>query len=58
MTSNPLHAPHYPDQAWHQTVAVIANLKVARDTYRLQIECPQIAQWILPGQFVMLRLMG
>ena len=48
MTSNPLHAPHYPDQALHQTVAVIANLKVARDTYRLQIECPQIANGSCP----------
>ena len=58
MSSNPLHADHYPDQALHQTVPIIANLQVARDTYRLQIECPRIAQRILPGQFVMLRLTG
>jgi len=58
MTSNPLHAAHYPDQALHQTVLVRANLRVARDTYRLQLDCPEIAQRILPGQFVMLRLTG
>lgn len=58
MSSTPLHAAHYPDQALHQTVPVTANLQVARDTYRLQIECPQIAARILPGQFVMLRLTG
>jgi dihydroorotate dehydrogenase electron transfer subunit len=31
---------------------------VARDTYRLRFECPEVARVILPGQFVMLRLAG
>lgn len=58
MNSSPLHADYYPDQALHQTVPVAANVKVAQDTYRLQLACPEIAQRILPGQFVMLRLTG
>jgi dihydroorotate dehydrogenase electron transfer subunit len=29
---------------------------MARDTYRIRFECPEIARRIVPGQFVMLRL--
>ena len=28
---------------------------MARDTWRLRIECPEIARQILPGQFFMVR---
>lgn len=39
-----------------QTVArVLENVPVARATYRLRLEAPEIAAAILPGQFVMVR---
>ena len=34
------------------------NEPMAKDTYRLRLECQEVAQAILPGQFVMLRPMG
>ena len=37
---------------------VIENVRIARDTYRVRFECPEIARRIVPGQFVMLRLAG
>src|SRR6478672_10833849 len=56
--TNPLHAAHYADQAVQQTVEVIENVRLARDTYRVRFHSPQIARRILPGQFLMLRLAG
>jgi len=57
-STNPLHADYYADQACFGPVPVVLNDRIARDTYRLRIACPEIAQHILPGQFVMLRLAG
>jgi dihydroorotate dehydrogenase electron transfer subunit len=57
MTS-PLHALYYADHAVQQDVAIAENVRMARDTYRLRFECPQIARRALPGQFFMLRLAG
>jgi dihydroorotate dehydrogenase electron transfer subunit len=37
---------------------VVGNAPVARDTYRLRIEAPEIAERIRPGQFVMVRTAG
>ncbi len=48
----------YPDCVWHGTVAIDENVAMARDTYRLRFECRKIAERIVPGQFVMLRLPG
>jgi dihydroorotate dehydrogenase electron transfer subunit len=56
--SEPSHAAHYADRAWHGTVTVAENVPVARDTYRIRFACPTIARRIVPGQFVMLRLAG
>lgn len=56
--SNPLHAAHYADHACAVRVRVIENVQLARDTYRVRFLCPQLAQRITPGQFVMLRLAG
>jgi len=56
--TEPHAAIAYPDLASEAKVAVLENVRVARDTYRLRIACPRIAQQILPGQFVMLRLSG
>jgi len=56
--SNPLHAKHYADQATCQTVEIIENVALARDTFRLRFRCPELAGKIVPGQFLMLRLTG
>lgn len=45
-------------QATAVTVPVVENVQLARDTYRVRLDCPQLAQQIIPGQFVMLRLSG
>jgi dihydroorotate dehydrogenase electron transfer subunit len=55
---NPLHASYYADHAVQCSVPIVENVRLARDTYRVRVACPQIAQRILPGQFVMLRIAG
>ncbi len=52
------HAATFADRAWFGSVSVSENVQLARDTYRLRFDCPQIAERITPGQFVMLRLAG
>jgi dihydroorotate dehydrogenase electron transfer subunit len=42
----------------HATVPVRENVPLARQTYRLRLDCPPLARAIRPGQFVMLRLPG
>ena len=54
--SNPLDAQHYADRAVHQTVEIIENIPIARDTWRLRFACPEMAARILPGQFLMVRV--
>ena len=54
--SNALHAAHYADHARQITVRVRENERLARDTYRIRFECPELARCIVPGQFLMLRL--
>jgi dihydroorotate dehydrogenase electron transfer subunit len=56
--SNPLHAAHYADRALQRTVEVVEHVPLARDTYRVRFECPEMAKRALPGQFFMLRLAG
>lgn len=56
--SNPLHAAYYADRACQQQVSVVENERLARDTYRVRFECPELAARIVPGQFLMLRLAG
>jgi len=46
----------FADQAWHGTAAVVENVQLARNTWRIRVECPELARRILPGQFVMVRL--
>jgi dihydroorotate dehydrogenase electron transfer subunit len=48
----------YADHAWHGTVAIQDNTRIACDTYRARLACPEVARRILPGQFVMIRLAG
>jgi len=57
MTS-PLHAAYYADQAIQQTVEIVENVRLAKDTYRVRFHAPPLARRILPGQFLMLRLAG
>ena len=52
------HAAYYADRARFITVEAAENVRLARDTYRLRLVCPAIAEQIVPGQFVMLRLAG
>jgi dihydroorotate dehydrogenase electron transfer subunit len=56
--ANPLHAPYYADAAVQRTVPIVENVRLAKDTYRVRVDCPEIAQRITPGQFVMLRIAG
>ena len=53
---NPLRAPFYADQAQLCRATIVYNRGLARDTYCVRLDCPEIASRILPGQFVMLRL--
>lgn len=40
------------------SATVVEQVQMARDTYRLRLECPQVADVILPGQFFMVREPG
>ncbi len=56
MTSVPESSNCAPPQ--YLSATVIEQEQMARDTYRLRLECPQIAKIILPGQFFMVRESG
>lgn len=53
-----LHAPYYADHAVQAAVSIVSNEQIARDTFKLRVDCPEIARRITPGQFVMVRLTG
>ena len=55
---NPLAAACYADRAAQYRVEIAENVRLARDTYRVRFECPDLARRIVPGQFFMLRLAG
>lgn len=42
--------------AIQRTAGVVENIRIARDTYRIRLDCPELAAAIRPGQFVMLQL--
>lgn len=44
-----------PSCAAQRTVAVLENVEIARDTYRIRLDDPAMARSILPGQFLMIR---
>jgi len=56
--TNALRAAYYADHALQARVRVEQNERLAQDTYRLRVHCPEIARSIVPGQFIMLRLSG
>src|SRR5437016_439631 len=39
-------------------VPVVEQVKLARDTFRLRLETPELAREVLPGQFFMIRAPG
>ena len=43
---------------FHGTVSVTENVLLARQTYRVRFQAPELARAIRPGQFLMLRLAG
>jgi len=53
-----LDAPYFADGAVQARCEVVENKLLARATYRLRIDCPPIAERIMPGQFLMLRIAG
>ncbi len=53
---NPLAALHYADCAQQYQVVVTENVLMARDTFRVRLQCEPLARQIVPGQFVLLRL--
>ena len=44
-----------PARASQRTVTVLENVAIARDTYRLRLDDPEMARAIQPGQFLMVR---
>ena len=56
--SSPLHAAWYADTAVQKQVEIVENVRLAKDTYRLRFQAPEIAKRVVPGQFLMLRLAG
>jgi dihydroorotate dehydrogenase electron transfer subunit len=43
---------------FHRTAPVTEHIKIAERTYRIRLNCQEIAAAIRPGQFIMLRLPG
>lgn len=46
------------EPCWFGQVEVVANERLARDTWRLRLHAPAVAATIRPAQFVMVRLAG
>src|SRR5437763_14624359 len=47
-----------PCPAVQRTAPVAESVRLARNTFRIRLDCPELAQAIRPGQFVMLRVPG
>lgn len=45
-----------PDVRGYVRARIVANVPVAEQTWRLRLDCPEIAPHALPGQFAMLRI--
>lgn len=53
-----VHAPYCADEAVQVRTELRELEQVARDTFRIRFDAPTIAEKIVPGQFVMVRLAG
>ncbi|MBA3316022.1 MAG: dihydroorotate dehydrogenase electron transfer subunit [Planctomycetota bacterium] len=47
--------PGMRTDAIETTATVVEQVRMARDTYRLRLRCPDVAKRIVPGQFFMVR---
>ncbi|MEX1233072.1 MAG: dihydroorotate dehydrogenase electron transfer subunit [Planctomycetaceae bacterium] len=45
-------------RAIHKTAVVVSHEPMALNTFRLRMNCPELAKQILPGQFFMVRMPG
>ncbi len=50
--------PGLKTSAFQQTVPVVEQEQLAKQTYRMRLRSPEIARLIVPGQFFMIRLPG
>jgi dihydroorotate dehydrogenase electron transfer subunit len=55
MTTGDVPSPG-PPSLHHGPAPVTENVRLARQTYRVRLHCPELARRIRPGQFLMLRL--
>jgi dihydroorotate dehydrogenase electron transfer subunit len=53
-----LEAAYYADRAGYYSVEILENVPLAKDTWRVRLHTPEMAQRIVPGQFLMMRLAG
>ena len=53
-----LDAPGMVRDALHETVTVVEQRPLAKNTYWMRLHCPRIAAQIRPGQFFMIRFPG
>jgi dihydroorotate dehydrogenase electron transfer subunit len=51
-----LHPPSSILNFFHGSVPIVENTKLARQTYRIRLRCPELARAIRPGQFIMIRM--
>ena len=56
-SAEPLPPGMRPD-AVEMTATVVEQARMARDTYRVRLRCPELARRITPGQFFMVRPAG
>ena len=54
----PLHVGNGTGGALARRVTIAHNTRIARNTFRLRFDAPDLAQRAVPGQFFMLRLAG
>ena len=54
--SDPSPPSAVAEPLFHGPVPVVENLRLARDTYRIRLQAPELARAIRPGQFLMIRL--
>jgi dihydroorotate dehydrogenase electron transfer subunit len=58
MTSNATSGPCFADEGHHVRAPIVAHRQIADRTWRIRLECPEIAATARPGQFAMLRIPG
>ena len=56
--SGPSSPACFADSALQCTADVALNEQIARDTFVIRLEAPEVARRIVPGQFIMVRLPG